>query len=354
VGGFVQDWLTHEVRDSYWERLDVTERLPEIDVGVFAFAGLSDVFLEGTLEIFRRLMPESAGASLLVGPWYHIPWTSFSGGEGLGPDAGALRVHRAQLAFFDQWLRGAAPDGAARVTVFLTGANRWERLDAWPPPSRDWTLYLHSEFRANSLDGDGELSEEVPGDEPAEVYTYDPAMPVPSLGGRSCCFPAFSPMGPADQRPVEVLQSVLVFTSPPLERDHTVIGSIRVHLFAATSAADTDWTVKVCDVERSGRSVNIQEGIRRARFAGGYDQVRPVPAGSIHEYAFDVGSCAHVFRAGHRIRVEVSSSNFPHWDRNLNTGHPIGVDGVADRVVAVQTVLHERAAPSRVVLPLVD
>jgi putative CocE/NonD family hydrolase len=159
-------------------------------------------------------------------------------------------------------------------------------------------------------------------------------------------------MGPLDQRPVESWNGVLVYSSEPLAKERLVAGNIRAHLFAATNQPDTDWVVKVCDVDPAGRSINIQESIVRARFAGGTDRSRPIPAGKVTEFVMDVGTCAHVFKAGHRVRVQVASSHFPHWDRNLNTGNPVGTDSLSDRRVAIQTVLHDSAHPSRVVLPV--
>jgi len=352
-GAFFCDWLTHETRDDYWRRWDLTERLPEVAVPALAVGGLYDVFLEGTLAAYHgiRQGPGSDDTRLLVGPWYHMPWLRQFGDVDFGPDACNL-VDQHQLAFFDQWLRDAGPVEGPRARVFISGANRWEGFDDWPPPSSPWTLHLRAHMRANSLSGDGYLSEESPGSsEHPDVYSYDPAIPVLSRGGRSCCLEFAAPMGPYDQRPVESLNGVLVYTSEPLTADRLVAGTVRAHLFAASNQPDTDWTVKVCDVDPSGRSINIQETIQRARFAAGTDRPRPIPAGRVNEFVMDVGTCAHVFQAGHRVRVQVSSSHFPHWDRNLNTGNPVGTERLSDRRVAIQTVLHDAVHPSRVVLP---
>ena len=136
-----------------------------------------------------------------------------------------------------------------------------------------------------------------------------------------------------------------------MAHERLVAGTLVAHLFAATNQPDTDWVVKLCDVDPSGRSINIQETIQRARFAGGTDRSRPIPSGKVTEFVMNLGTCAHLFKAGHRIRVQVSSSHFPHWDRNLNTGNPVGIDKLSDRRVAIQTVLHDAAHPSRIVLP---
>ena len=353
-GGFFSDWLAHETKDDYWKRWDVTDKLPEVEVPTMMVGGLYDVFLEGTVDAYRgiRRGPRSADTRLMIGPWYHMPWLPAFGDVDFGPEARNV-VDHFQLAFFDQWLRDGDPVKGDRVRVFVSGANGWRGFQDWPPPADAWTLHLRARTRANSISGDGYLSEETPGSsEDPDTYTYDPATPTLSRGGRSCCLDFAAPMGPMDQRPVESWNGVLVYTSEPLAQPRLVAGPIRAHLFAATNQADTDWVVKVCDVDPAGRSINIQETIQRARFAGGTDRSRPIAAGKVTEFVMDVGTCAHEFRAGHRLRVQVSSSHFPHWDRNLNTGNPVGTDKLSDRKVAIQTVLHGAAHPSRVVLPV--
>ena len=352
--GFFADWLAHETKDAYWKSWDVTGRLSEVEVPTLMVGGLYDVFLEGTVGAYTGIRKGAAAdrTRLLIGPWYHMPWLPAFGDVDFGPEARNL-VDRHQLAFFDQWLRdGDGPKGS-RVRAFVSGATRWEDLADWPPPSDPWSLHLRAHSRANSISGDGFLSEEAPGaSEDPDTYSYDPAIPVLSAGGRSCCLDFVAPMGPKNQYPVECLNGVLVYTSEPLARDRLVAGSVKAHLFAATDQADTDWVVKVCDVDPSGRSINVQETIQRARFAGGTDRSRPIAPNAVSEFVMDVGTCCHLFRAGHQVRVQVTSSHFPHWDRNLNTGNQVGTERLADRKVAVQTVLHDAAHPSRVELPL--
>ena len=321
-----------------------------------AVGGLYDVFLEGTMTNYAgfRRGPRASEARLVIGPWYHMPWMPAFGDVDFGPE-GRNGVDATQLEFFDQWLRDGDPPKRPRAAAFISGANRWQGFEDWPPRSNAWELHLRARSRANSISGDGYLSEETPGSsESPDVYSYDPATPNVSFGGRSCCLDFVAPMGPRDQRPVESWNSVLVYSTEPLAKDHMVAGKVTAHVFAATNQPDTDWVVKVCDVDPSGRSINIQETIQRARFAGGTDRARPIPAGDVTEFVMDVGTCAHVFKAGHRVRVQVASSHFPHWDRNLNTGNPVGTEKLSDRRVAIQTVLHDAAHPSRVVLPLVS
>jgi len=355
-GGFFSDWLQHETKDAYWSRWDLTDKLASIDVPAMAVGGLYDVFLEGTMTNYAgfRRGPRANDARLVIGPWYHMPWMPAFGDVDFGPE-GRNGVDATQLEFFDQWLRDGDPPKRPRVAAFISGANRWQGFEDWPPKSSAWQLHLRAHSRANSISGDGFLSEETPGSsESPDVYSYDPATPNVSFGGRSCCLDFVAPMGPRDQRPVESWNSVLVYSTEPLAKDHMVAGKVTAHVFATTNQPDTDWVVKVCDVDTSGRSINIQETIQRARFAGGTDLARPIPAGNVTEFVLDVGTCAHVFKAGHRVRVQVASSHFPHWDRNLNTGNPVGTEKLSDRRVGVQTVLHDSAHPSRVVLPLIS
>lgn len=350
VTSFYCDWIAHETKDDYWTRWDVENELPGVRAAALVVGGLYDSFLEGTVRAFERL---GNHARLLLGPWYHMPWIPSFGAADFGA-AALSRVNEAQVRFFDQWLRGADPAGEPRVHAFVTGANRWQELDSWPPAGSSMTLYLRASSRANSINGDGRLSEEPPESEHPDVFTYDPAEPVLSVGGHSCCYDSIAPMGPADQSAVETRNDVLVYTSEPFERDCLVAGLVQARLFVSSSARDTDWTIKVCDVDPTGRSINLQESIQRARFRPGSDGAAPVSAGDVACHEFAVGTCSHVFRAGHRVRVLVSSSDFPQWDRNLNTGNPIGLETIADRIVATQTVFHDSDCPSAITLPALE
>ncbi len=184
------------------------------------------------------------------------------------------------------------------------------------------------------------------------MFTYDPLVPNPSLGGQSCCYPGISPMGPADQADAESWNSVLVYTSPPLDRDLALAGNAAVVLYAATSAVDTDWTARLCRVDAEGRSVNLRAGIVRARFRDSLTDPTLLEPHRVYRYDIDLGPVGAVVRAGERIRLTVSSSDFPQWDRNLNHGGDPFHATIADAVVATQTVLHDREHPSCLVLPV--
>lgn len=254
--------------------------------------------------------------------------------------------------WFDRWLKGAETGVMADtppVQYFAMGANEWRAAEAWPPEdAREHTLYLASEGAANSLYGDGRLASERRDDPAADHFIYDPMNPVLSLGGGVCCTGgAFAP-GVFDQRAREARDDVLVYTSPPLEEDITAVGPVRVVLHVSSDAKDTDFTAKLVDVAPDGTAYNIDETIMRARYREGFDRQVFMEAGEVYELAFTPMQTANVFKAGHRIRLEISSSNFPRFARNLNTGGPNHL--AEEPVVARNAVHHGPEHPSRLVL----
>jgi putative CocE/NonD family hydrolase len=361
VADYFFDWIEHEARDSYWQALSMYGRYDRVAVPCLHLGGWYDSFIEGTLRNYAELS-ERAGAEagerqrLVVGPWYHIPWGRHVGCENFGPEADN-DIDLLQLRWFDRWLKddATALEGEAPVHLFMMGANRWRDADAWPPRGtkvEEW--YLRSGGRASSLSGDGALSREVPADEPPDTFAYLPVSPVPSRGGRSCCLPETSPMGPSDQAPIEVRNDVLVYSTPPLEHEVEVTGSVELVLFAATDRPDTDWTAKLVDVDPEGRAINLCHGIVRARFRESLERAKPLEPGRVYEYLIPVGSTCNLFGRGHRIRLEVSSSNFPHYDVNPNTGAPLAEANLLDSVVATQVVFHDADRASRLRLPVAE
>ena len=354
---FLRDYLEHPAYGPYWQEFELGNRLSQISVPCLHLSGWYDSFVTQTIEAYERFTAETSGEHrLLVGPWYHIPWTQQVGAIDFG-DAARNFVDEYQLAWLEAWTKGRrkALEALPRVRVFVTGSNSWHDGDRWPlrgTASQTW--HLRSGGRANSLSGNGFLSLEKPGEtELSDYFLYDPAGPVQSLGGHSCCFPQASPMGPMIQRDVELRNDVLVYSSPPLDRPIWVAGKVTARLFAATSARDTDWVVKLCDVAPDGRSINIQEGVIRARFRDGFDRATLLEPDTINEYVITVGACCHRFAAGHRIRVQMTSSNFPGIDRNPNTGGPLGMEEPFEWVPASQTIFHDAARPSSINLPVV-
>jgi putative CocE/NonD family hydrolase len=355
------DWIDHAARDEYWDRWSIEGQHTKISVPALHIAGWYDLFLDGNIRNYLGLRERAGddrargGQRLVIGPWSHAPWAQVVAGWDFGDEAKS-DINAWQLRWFDYWLRdienGLPNDPPVRV--FIMGENRWREEPDWPLRRAETAeFFLHSGGAANSLNGDGTLTRERCGDEQPDVFVYDPRSPVMSLGGRSCCRDAIAPIGPADQRPVEILNGVLVYTTAPLERNTEVTGEIVAVLFAATTARDTDWTVKLVDVYPDGRAINIADGILRARYRASLSAPAAIEPGKTYDYRIDLGATSNLFKAGHRIRVEVSSSNFPCYDRNLNTGNPSGDERIGDGVVATQTVFHDARRPSRIILPIV-
>ena len=236
------------------------------------------------------------------------------------------------------------------------GANEWRDEDDWPLPGTEYADYfLHSGGRANTAAGDGGLSTDAPGDEPEDVYLYDPRNPVPTTGGGTF-LPGLSigaNAGPRDQRAVEARHDVLCYTTEPLAAPLEVIGPVRAVLHVSSSATDTDFTAKLVDVAPDGRAENLADGILRARYRESLSEPSPLEPERVYEVTVDLVATAAVISAGHRIRLEVSSSNFPRFDRNTNTGGVIATEGEADLRPAVNRVHHTRVRPSRLVLPVI-
>ena len=218
------------------------------------------------------------------------------------------------------------------VRLYILREGKWRDFDNWPPAGSTPTEYfLHSEGRANSIFGDGSLDTTSPEDELPDVYTYDPVGPQPGHGGHSCCFEDVAPMGPADQYHREVNNGVLVYTSAPLTEPLWLIGDVSATIYAATTAVDTDYAVRLCVVDENGVSTNLQEGIVRARYRESLSNPSLLEPGEIYRYEIPIGPVGVKLDAGERMRVQVTSNDFPQWDRNLNTGNSPGSEGLAER-----------------------
>ncbi len=263
-----------------------------------------------------------------------------------------------QLRWFD-WLLKGIDTGLAHekpVRLFVMGTDEWMDADDWPLPGTEYVDYfLHSQGQANTAAGDGVLSTEFPGDEPDDVYTYDPRRPVPTTGGATFLPGLFIGVnaGPRDQRGPESRGDVLCYTTGPLARPVEVIGPVRLVLHISSSAPDTDFTGKLVDVWPDGRAVNLADGIVRTRYREPRSGPSLMTPDMTYEVTVDLVATANVFAAEHRIRLEVSSSNFPRFDRNTNTGGAIATEVEADFRLAVNRVHHRRSQPSRLVLPVI-
>ena len=230
------------------------------------------------------------------------------------------------------------------------GLNQWRDFDAWPPPGAKTTrMFLHSAGKANSSAGDGGLSASQPGREPVDHYLYNPNDAVPTHGGPLCCAQSLLLPGPRDQAAIEKRPDVLVYTSAPLRQDLDVTGPVTLDLFVQSSGPDTDFTGKLVDVWPNGFAQNITEGILRMRYRDSRSQPSHIRAGEIYKITVDLWATSNVFLAGHKLRIEISSSNYPRFDRNLNTGDA-DIAHATRVLAATNTILHDRAHPSAVIL----
>jgi putative CocE/NonD family hydrolase len=359
VAPYFFDWLDHDTRDDFWQQLSIRTRYDRIEVPALHFGGWYDSFVEGTLENYAALSQRAGDdpsrlQRLVIGPWLHIPWAPINGVRNFG-DQARNGMDELQLEWVDYWLKGEGDVHSwSPVRLFTMGENKWNDYDAWPPPSarvEEW--HLRSSGRATSLSGDGALSRDAPAGESPDLFVYNPGWPVSSTGGRSCCVAEVAPMGPMEQSFNEIRNDVLVYSTPVLESDVEVTGTVELVLFAATDAVDTDWTAKLVDVDENGRAVNICDGIVRARYRDSLEHPTPIEPHRVYEYRVRVGSTSNLFKRGHRIRLEISSSNFPMFDINPNNGQRTGEATLLQSRVATQAIFHDRGRPSRLLLPVV-
>jgi putative CocE/NonD family hydrolase len=336
--------------------MDVHTRFEKIQVPTFIMGGWYDYYPRDAFRSFNRLR-DTAGSEemrarrrIIIGPWSHLISLGPTLGEvdygkpsHLDVDALALRWFDYLLKDIDTGIMDEPP-----VTIFVMGINEWRQEHEWPLARTQYTDYYFHQ--------DGVLNTISPGDEAPDTYTYDPDNPVPTLGGNhSICwgdaFHVIQP-GPFDQREIEARDDVLVYTTAPLAEPLEVTGPITITLYASTDALDTDWTAKLIDVYPDDRAINLTEGVIRARFRESiYQPEKLLEPGEIYAYTLELLDTSNVFLPGHRIRVDLTSSNFPLWDRNPNTGHKQGAD--AELRVAQQTVYHEREYPTRITLPVI-
>jgi hypothetical protein len=355
------DWLDHPTYDSYWKQWSIEENYDKFQVPGLTIAGWYDIFQGGSLRNYLGLKAHGGseaarkGQHLIVAVGGHAGWGSTIGEVNFGPDA-AFDENDYVLDWYDYLFLGKQNmfAGDKPVRIFVMGENKWRDEAAWPlERAKETRYFLHSAGKANSASGDGflYLGQMEFRAERRDSYVYDPANPVPTVGGPLCCDAAHLAPGPRDQNEVEKRADVLVYSTPPLDRDTEVTGPVTLDLYASSSAVDTDFTAKLVDVWPNGFAQNLTEGILRARYRDSTDAAKPIVPGKIYEYKIDMWATSNVFQKGHVIRLEVSSSNFPRFDRNLNTGKPASTD--ATFVKATNIVYHDAAHPSALVLPVV-
>jgi len=352
---YYYEWLEHWKYDDYWKEVSVERQLDRLQVPALHVGGWYDMYADSTVRAFRALDDGGNGVNrgeqrIIMGPWSHGPsWTQYVGEADFG-DAARPGVNDALVRWYRRWLHGEPDAGDARVQLFLTGENAWRSYDAWPSSSGT-RVYLTSAGAANSNAGNGALRASAIDTEP-DVFVYNPRNPVPSFGGNTNVDAGRNPVGPFDHRRVEARNDVLVYTSPALLRDVEVVGPVRATIHAASSGTDADFTAKLLDVTADGRALNLADGIRRGSSRESIESPSPIVPGETYAYEIDLGVAGHVFKAGHRIRVEVSSSNFPAYARNPSVFRPPGEYDLADATYATQLVHHDQARPSCVVLPV--
>jgi putative CocE/NonD family hydrolase len=361
-----KDWISHPSYGEYWEGMSpIGSNYGEASAAAYHSAGWFDVFLQGSLNNFIGMTagaktPEARrNQKLLVGPWIHQlgdeGTASKTGDIDFGPNV-LIDVQGEQTRWLNAHLKGE-DDGIIaepRVKVFVMGANRWRESAEWPIPGTEYTpWYFGSGGNANSMLGDGTVAPEQSPGAATDGFTYDPMHPVPTIGGAVCCLEEASPvsMGPRDQRPVEYRQDVLCYTSEPMTEPLEVTGPVKAVVYVASSAVDTDFTAKLVDVRPDGYAMNVAQGIQRARYRDGARDPELMEPGEVYRIEIDMWSTSICFMSGHRLRVEISSSNFPQFDRNLNTGEEYGK--TTAMVAADQTIYHDADRQSHIVLPVV-
>ncbi len=355
-----QEWLDHEERDAFWTAMTYKDHRHRITTPALHVGGWFDLFLGGTLDNFVTLSRDAAtgharrNQRLLIGPWTHADQTGAAGELHFGvlASAQAIQLEQLQLDFLSRFVRpGGEEPGGWRVKLFVMGDNVWREESEWPLARTRWTRwYLHS---------GGSLSPSLPaqGATPSG-YTYDPSDPAPTVGGATLINGGsgggvtWMP-GPRDQRKVEARADVVSFTSDALTEDLEATGPVSVTLHAATSAADTDFTAKLVDVWPDGRCLGVVDGIVRARYRDHSGHATPIIPGQPYEYVIDLIATSQVFKVGHRLRVDISSSNFPCFDRNPGNGAPAATATEQDFVVADQTIFHDAGRPSHITLPII-
>jgi uncharacterized protein len=360
------EWLSHAEDPGYWKSKSYADRLNLVDIPVFHLGSWHDVYAGSVPALFSAMCKQGGSdktrrsQKLLMGPWTHGQMASDIIGDlymGLSATSGLIDLAGLHLKWFDYWLKGKKNGfmDEPPVRIYVMGDNKWRSEQEWPLARTVWTnFYLHSGGRANTCKGDGSLDTTQPStDEPHDNYVYDPRDPVPTVGG-----PTVIPgtgiganAGPKDQARVESRSDVLVYSTPLLQQEIEVTGPITAVIFAASSALDTDWTVKLVDVHPDGRAYSVADGISRARYRNASDRADLLEPGRVYEYEIDLQSTSNVFKVGHRIRLQVSSSNFPRFSRNQNTGGSIGSD--TELKSALQSILHDSGRASRVRLPVI-
>jgi len=361
IAPYFKDWLAHPNFDEYWKQISIEDHYAQIQVPVYDLGAWYDIFLGGTLKNYVRLKTEAGteaarrGQRLLVyvgghaGGWGSKKVGAVDFGEKLPIDGDELT-----LRWYDWLLKGEA-NGVEKekpVKIFVMGKNEWREEEDWPlARAKNTKYYLHSAGGANGITGNGTLSTVAPAEEKADQYVYDPNDATPTIGGSLCCGALPTGIGPQDQRPAEARSDVLVYTTPAFTKNTEVTGPVSLDLWVSSSAVDTDFTGMLVDVWPNGFAQNLTSGILRMRYRNSQEKPELANPWETYHITVDLWATSNVFLAGHKLRLEVSSSDFPRFDRNFNTGEE---QARATRMVeATNVVYHDKVHPSALILPLV-
>jgi putative CocE/NonD family hydrolase len=361
IAPYFKDWLAHPSYDEYWKQISIEDRYAQIQVPVFNKGAWYDIFLGGTLKNYARLKTEAGTEAARKGQRLVVTVGGHAGQSASGKvgavefgDKLAADGDEMTLRWYDWLLKGEA-NGVEKekpVKIFVMGRNEWREEDDWPlARAKKTKYYLHSAGAANGLSGGGTLSAVAPAEERPDQYVYDPSDAVPTIGGPLCCEALPTGIGPQDQRPAEARSDVLVYTTPAFAKDTEVTGPVSLDLYVSTSAVDTDFTGMLVDVWPNGFAQNLTSGILRLRYRNSPEKPELANPGETYDITMNLWATSNVFLAGHKLRLEVSSSNFPRFDRNLNTGEE---QAAATRMIkATNVIYHDQAHPSSLVVPVV-
>jgi putative CocE/NonD family hydrolase len=347
-------WIDHPVPDAFWKQMSVHDRVKEMETPALLVAGWFDPFLEPMLEDYNRMRTEGIGnareSQIVIGPWTHRGVSDFQDVK-FGGKADFMKLIPTYFRWYNYWLKdednGIAAEGPIRL--FVMGRNQWRTETEWPLARTEYRkFYLHSHGQADCHDGDGSLHVSMPDEEGYDRYVYDPEHPVPTVGGTDIYG---NQSGPADQRELGERDDVLVYMSEPLSDEMEVTGPVRIVLYASSTAPDTDFAAKLVDKQPNGKVLYITSGLVRARFRDSLQRPTFLVEDYVYRFEISLSATSYVFGKGHSIGLYVSSSDFPKYDRNLNTREPIGTGAVVKK--ATQTIFHGPAYPSHLILPVI-
>jgi hypothetical protein len=353
------DWIEHPTDDDYWKQWSIEAHFAKIQVPALHIGAWYDLFQDGSIRNYVGIKAQGGsdaarqGQRLIMIVGGHAGGGPKIGDVDFGKDA-KLDNSELCLRWYDYLLKGAQNGMAAEkpVRLFVMGRNVWRDEDDWPLARAKSTLfYLHSGGKANTLRGDGSLSTTPPAAETADQYTYDPDNATPTAGGAVLGHAAHYPPGPIDQRAVESRSDVLVYTTPALTHDTEVTGPIRLDLYVSSSAVDTDFAAKLVDVWPNGFAENLTDSILRARYRVSMEKPELMNPGQVYPLTISLWSTANVFLAGHKIQLEIASSNVPRFDRNLNNG--LSPETSTQAIKATNVIYHDHDHPSALILPIV-